>query len=100
MEMLVDTGAIYTKIDGSLARDLGIVPNEVVHVKLADGSVRDASLADATVEYGASKRAITVLIGPGEELLLGVTTLEALRLKVNPVTGKLEPFTPYLYATT
>jgi predicted aspartyl protease len=48
--------------------------------------------------YGPSKRAVTVLVGPGDLLLLGVTTLEALRLKVNPVDGKLEPTTPYLYA--
>ncbi len=96
LEMLVDTGATYTKIPESLAKELGIVPDEVVRVKLGDGSLRDASLGDARIEYGASKRAITVLIGPGDEVLFGVTALEALRLKVNPMTGKLEPFTPYL----
>jgi predicted aspartyl protease len=97
VEMLVDTGALYTKLSPSLARELGITPNEVIKVKLADGS-REVSLADAVVEYGPSKRAVTVLVGPGDKLLLGVTTLEALRLKVNPVDGSLEPATPYLFA--
>jgi len=98
VEMLVDTGALYTKVAPSLARELGITPNEVIEVKLADGSSGEASLADAVVEYGPSKRAVTVLVGPGDKLLLGVTTLEALRLKVNPVDGTLEPAPPYLFA--
>ena len=54
--------------------------------------------ADAAIEYGPSKRAVTVLVGPGDALLLGVTTPESLRLKVNPTDGTLEPTTPYLYA--
>jgi clan AA aspartic protease len=98
VEMLVDTGALYTKVSPSLARELGITPNEVVKVELADGSRREASLADAVVEYGPSKRAVTVLVGPGDKMLLGVTTLEALRLKINPVDGRLESAPPYLFA--
>jgi predicted aspartyl protease len=98
VEMLVDTGALYTKVSPLLARELGITPNEAIEVTLADGSKREASLADAVVEYGQSKRAVTVLVGPGDQLLLGATTLEALRLKVNPVDGTLEPAQPYLFA--
>ena len=100
VEMLVDTGALYTKVSPTLARRLGIVPNEMVRVKLADGSVREAGLADAKVEYGASRRAVPVLVGPGDDLLLGVTSLEALRLKVNPVTNSLERITPNLFASS
>lgn len=97
VEMLVDTGALYTKLSPSVARDLGITPNELIKVSLADGTKRDAGLADAVIEYGPSKRAVTVLVGPGDAPLMGVTTLEALRLKVNPVDGALEPVIPYLY---
>ena len=97
VEMLVDTGSLYTKLSPLLARELGITPDEVINVRLADGTTREASLADAVIEYGPSKRAVTVLVGPGDSLLLGVTTLEALRLKVNPVDGTLEPTIPYLY---
>jgi predicted aspartyl protease len=98
VEMLVDTGALYTMVSPASARQLGIVPNETIQVKLADGSLREAGLADATIEYGTSLRAIPVLVGPGDDLLLGVTTLETLRLKVNPVTNLLEPVEPYLLA--
>ena len=98
VEMLVDTGAIYTKISTSLARDIGVVPDEAVKMRLADGSVCDAGVDEAVVEFGDNaKRTIPVLVGPGETLLLGVTTLEILRLKVNPVDGKLEPYIPYLF---
>lgn len=100
VEMLVDIGALYTKISPSLARRLGIVPNEMIKVKLADGTIREAGLADAKVEYGYSKRAVPVLVGPGDDLLLGVTSLEALRLKVNPVTNSLEPVMPNLFASS
>jgi predicted aspartyl protease len=100
VEMLVDTGALYTKVSHALARRLGIVPNEIIRVKLADGSSREAGLADAKVEYGSSRRAVPVLVGPGDDLLLGVTTLEALRLKVNPVTNSLERVTPNLFVSS
>lgn len=99
VEMLVDTGSTYTKISGSLARKLGIVADEIIKAELADGSLREVGLGDASVEYGGSKRAVTVLIGfEDQEPLLGLTTLEALRLKVDPVTNELEKFTPYILA--
>jgi predicted aspartyl protease len=98
-EMLVDTGAIYPKLSSSLAREIGVVPDEAVKMRLADGSICDAGVGEATVEYGrAPARTIPVLVGPGEQLLLGVTTLEILRLKVNPVDGKLESYIPYVFA--
>jgi len=98
VEMLVDTGAIYTKISTSLAKEIGVIPDEAVKMRLADGSVCDAGVGEARVEYGGMAiRTIPVLVGPGDQLLLGVTTLEILRLKVNPVDGKLEPFIPYLF---
>jgi predicted aspartyl protease len=42
---------------------------------------------------------VQVLIGfEGQEPLLGLTALEAFRLKVNPATRELEKFIPYIYA--
>jgi len=62
--MLVDAGALCTKISPTLARKLGIVPNEIVKVELADGSVREAGLADARAECGPSTRAVPALVEP------------------------------------
>lgn len=98
-EILVDSWAIFTKISVSLARDIGVVPDEAVRMKLADGTAREAGVGEAKIEYGdLARRTIPVLVGPDDDLLLGVTTLDILRLKVNPVDGKLEPFIPYLFA--
>jgi predicted aspartyl protease len=95
VEMIVDTGATYTSISPSLARDLGISGRfgRTVKIKIADGSLRKSSLANAVVQYGRWKARVTVCIlpsAPGAELLLGFTTLKALGLKIDPAAQRLE----------
>ena len=90
--MLVDTGATVTKIPESIANRLGILPAHQAEVQLADGRVVVRGESEAQVELDGRRRTIPVLIGPDqEEPLLGLTTLEILKLKVNPVTQRLEP---------
>ena len=92
VEMLVDTGATVTKIPVSIANRLGIFPAYQAEVQLADGRVVERGESEAQVELDGRRRTIPVLIGPDkEEPLLGLTTLEILKLKVNPVTQRLEP---------
>ncbi len=92
VEMLVDTGATVTKIPQSIANRLGISPAYLAEVQLADGRVVERGESEAQVELHGRRRTIPVLIGPDhEEPLLGLTTLEILKLKVNPVTQQLEP---------
>lgn len=95
VDFLVDTGATFTKIPESVARRLGLQPDEVIAVTLSDGSERTRSLAEARIEFDGARRTVPVAIGPdGERPLLGYTALEILRLKVNPVTKKLEKTSP------
>ena len=92
VEMLADTGSTLTKIDESTAERLGIEPTGSAVVELADGTDRERGLAEAMVEIMGERSTVRILIGPdGEEPLLGLTTLESLRLKVNPITRQLEP---------
>ena len=92
VEMLADTGSTLTKIDESTARKLGIVPTDTAVVELADGTDRKRGLAEAKLEIMGNKATVAILIGPdGEVPLLGLTTLETLRLKVNPIKRRLEP---------
>jgi predicted aspartyl protease len=98
LEMLVDTEALYTKLSPSLARELGITPDGVIKVRLADGTSR-GKLGERCDRIWPIEESSDRAGRSGDLLLLGVTTLEALRLKVNPVDGKLEPTIPYLYAT-
>jgi len=96
VEMIVDTGATYTKLSPSLARELGITPRGAIETTLADGRKSKAGLTNAVVECYHSKKRVPVIIQEGDILLLGATTLKALRLRVNPVDGKLEPTSLYV----
>jgi clan AA aspartic protease len=99
IEMLVDTGSTLTKIPSSAARKIGITPRYKAEVELADGRVIEREVSEAVAELNGYKNTIPLLIGPdGEEPLLGLTTLEIFRLKVNPLTQRLEParFIQYL----
>jgi len=96
VKFLVDTGATYSIISEELAQKIGVVrlPRKFKS-KLADGSEIEAEAGVAGIELEGRRAPITVLIMGCEEPLLGVETLEALGLKVNPETGELEPTRTY-----
>jgi predicted aspartyl protease len=52
VRMLADTGSLFTKVSESLARRLGVVADDVVKAKLADGSIKEVSLSEARVKRG------------------------------------------------
>ena len=98
LDMLVDTGATFTKIPEPLATRLGLEAEEVIEVKLSDGSIRSRGLTEAKLEIEGVKRTIPIAIGPeDEEPILGYTALEILRFKVDPVTKALERTIPIEY---
>lgn len=92
LELLADTGAIYTVLPSEVMARLAIKPVGQRRFKLADGRIvrRDYGLVRVGIgdETGAS---IAVFGQEGDVPVLGVHTLEALALRVNPVTGRLEP---------
>jgi len=96
VRMLVDTGATYTIIPPELADEIGLVRLPFrTEVVLADGrrALVEAGVAELSVE---DRRApVTVLVMGVEEPLLGSESLEALGLKPNPETGRLEPTRGY-----
>ncbi len=99
-EMLVDTGATFTKIPEPVASEIGLKAEELIEVRLSDGSVRRRGFTEAKIEVEGIKRTVPVAIGPeGEEPLLGYTALEILQLKVNPVTRTPERTIPIEYRT-
>jgi clan AA aspartic protease len=92
VEMLVDTGSTLTKIPRSVASKIGVSGRYNAEVELADGRVIQRDVSEAVTELNGITNTIPLLIGPeGEEPLPGLTTLEVFRLKVNPLTQKLEP---------
>ena len=99
VDMIADTGATLTTIPESVARAAGILPIGSVAVKLADGSRMMIAIGQADIEIGGDRAPVRVLIGSDEHVsLLGLTSLETLGLKVNPVERSLEPSDYVLYA--
>ncbi|MDV3277808.1 MAG: retroviral-like aspartic protease family protein [Nitrososphaerales archaeon] len=96
--MLADTGSSHTMVSKDLAERLGIEPMGEAVAELADGTERQLELGRAEIQIGAERERVRVVIGPVGESLLGLSTLETLGFKVNPVAHRLEPAKLILYA--
>lgn len=91
-EVLVDTGATFSKVPASLAEKLGLAVQRQVAVQMADGRVIQRGLTTAEIEVEGVRRMVPLTLGAeGERPLLGYTALEILGFKVNPLTRRLEP---------
>src|SRR5262245_45486612 len=96
VRMLVDTGATFSVIPKALAQTIGVKPGgRPYRVTLADG--RRVKCASGIVHYRIGKREApgVILIGDVAEPLLGVETLEALGLAVDPRRERLTPTRSY-----
>jgi len=92
VRFLVDTGATYTIVPSALVRSVGasVLPAKF-QVALADGSRRRLNACTMGIKLCGRTAPMTALLVPQGEPLLGVETLEALGLRVNPSTRALEP---------
>ena len=96
VRMLVDTGATFSVIPKALARELGIAPSRhSMMVTLADGRRRRWPFGLALFRIGDREVGSTLLVGDVAEPILGVETLEALGLAVDPRKGRLIPTRSY-----
>ena len=101
IELLVDTGAIYSVIPADVLSQLGIAPLEEETFGLADGTKRTYPVGEAFFELGTRRATSKVVFGPaGVTPLLGALTLESMGLMVNPVTRELLPMRLFLASTT
>ena len=92
VRFLVDTGATHTIIPPSLAAKVGAptLPQRF-EVSLADGARRRLKACSVGISVAGRTGPTIALLLPKAEPLLGVETLEALGLKVNPSKRRLEP---------
>jgi clan AA aspartic protease len=98
LELLVDTGAIYSIVPAATLGELGIEPKLRKRFRTADGRSIQRAFAEATFAYNGEEATSRVIFGePEDATVLGVHALEALGLQVDPVTGKLEPSTLFLF---
>ena len=90
-EFLVDSGAVYSVVPQNILKKLGIKPTSSEEFILANGAVVKKSLANAYFEYKGKIRAAPVVFGDKGVFLLGVTTIEALGMILDPIRRQLKP---------
>ena len=98
IELLIDSGAIYSVIPTPVLEGLGIAPISRQEFRLADGSRIARNKGIALFKYGDRIGGADVIFGEeGDYSLLGAFTLEALGLSLNPLRRELTPL-PMLLA--
>ena len=92
VELLVDSGAIYSVVPQAVLKRLGIKSIATEEFRLADGSKIKRKKGGAFFKYGKRVGVSDVIFGkPGDGQLLGAFTLEALGLVLDPLRRKLKP---------
>ncbi len=90
VEVLVDTGATYSQVPGTLLRRLGIPVRWEAEVRLGDGTIVTDQIGQASIRLGEKTFFTPVTFGrEGEPNLLGLVALETALLAVDPVEQRL-----------
>ncbi len=98
VELLIDSGAIYSVVPIALLEKLGIKPLIEQEFRLADGTKIVRKKGGALFRYGGRVGGADVIFGEeGDYTLLGAFTLEALGLALDPLKRELRPL-PMLLA--
>ncbi len=91
VELMVDTGSVFTWISKDTLESIGIKPRRVRQFRTIDGRVIMRSVGLVTIRYEGYEGDVEVVFGEsGDAEVLGVTALETLGLEIDPVSGKLK----------
>ena len=89
-EFLVDSGASYTVVPGQILQKLGVKPQREETFVLADGTTIKRKVGSVLYEFQDREAAAPVLFGEKDDSkLLGIFTLEALGLTLDPLKRTL-----------
>lgn len=92
VDLLVDSGAIYSVVPGAVLRRIGVHARPAHTFALAHGRTIRREVGDVRYEIERAAGAAPVIFGRrGDASLLGVVTLEALGLRLDPLRRTLEP---------
>ena len=92
VEALVDSGATYTTMPGSLLRRLGVSPHSKRTFLLADGTRIERDFGRTWVRLDGEDDISPVAFGGEEAMpLLGALTLAVFSLGIDPVNRRLIP---------
>ena len=91
IELLVDTGATLSVVPTPVLDRLGVSPMGSRNFKGFGGVVRRQT-GTVAIAYDGETAGVTVIFGEQDDPpILGVTALESLGFRVDPVTGELHP---------
>ena len=89
---LVDTGAIFSRVPGSILSELGHQASGREAFELGDGSIVEWDISDVPVRIGDKVRVTTCVWGPEDSMpVLGAVTLEQFLLMVDPTRQEIVP---------
>ncbi|MCC6050499.1 MAG: aspartyl protease [Thermofilum sp.] len=92
VEVLVDSGALFTSIPRPVLERLGLKPIARRRFRVYGGGVIERDVGGAVVEYGERRAVVPVVFGEPEDIpVLGATTLESLGYQLDPVSKELKP---------
>lgn len=92
VDMVVDSGAIYSVVPSGMLRRIGVAPRETKTFGLANGESVRRDIGDVRYEIEGSSGAAPVIFGRRcDASILGVVTLEALGLRLDPLRRRLRP---------
>jgi clan AA aspartic protease len=92
LKFLVDSGAVYSVVPAVLLRRLGVKPHSKRTFTLADGTEIIRLIGDVTFRADGRQGAAPVIFGEeGDSTLLGVVSLEALGMMLDPMRRELRP---------
>ena len=92
VEFLIDSGAIYSVVPAPILNRLGIKPIAEQEFFLGNGTKIVRKKGVALFKYGERIGGADVIFGEDEDsILLGVFTLEALGLVLDPLRRELKP---------
>ena len=92
IELLVNSGAIFTSLPRTLLEKLGLKPVDRRKLEVYGGTILERDVGGAVIEYGDKRAVVPLIFGePKDTPVLGATALEALGYQLDPVTKKLIP---------
>jgi predicted aspartyl protease len=91
IELLVDTGSVLTWISRKTLERLRVKPRRKGRFKTIEGKLIGRSVGIIGVKYGGEETIVEAVFAIDRDAqVLGVTALESLGYRVNPISGKLE----------
>ena len=92
VKFFVDSGAVHSLVPRKILQDLGITPTQVQAFSMVDATEIEREVGYALFTYQDKTAPAPVIFGePGDEPLLGATTLENMSLVLDPFQRELRP---------